>query len=96
MPSLFPDEIEHDMGSGLGLSEGLKFKAHEDQEDNQLHDPDLRIPMVPRIKGVGNTYSTIPLSELERKEDEFIDNDHMQFLGETMVCSFSYLYRNHA
>jgi hypothetical protein len=85
MPSSFAEEKEHGMSGGFGLSEGLKYDAHGDGEDNQDIDLDRRIPMITRIKGAGNTYSKIPLSELERKEDEFIDSDHMQFLGENMV-----------
>lgn len=85
MPSSVTEETGYIMSSGSGLPEGLKFEAHRNGDDDQDLDPDTRIPMIPRIKGAGNTYSKIPLSELERKEDVFIDCDHMQFLGENMV-----------
>jgi hypothetical protein len=85
MPSSFTEEMKHSMSGGFGLPEGLKFEAHGNGEDERNQDPDGRIPMLPRIKGAGNTYSKIPLSELERKEDQFIECDHIQFLGENMV-----------
>jgi hypothetical protein len=85
MPSPFPGETNQAMSGSLGLPEGLKFDTHRNEEEEQNQDPDRRIPMVPRIKGVGNIYWKIPLNELERKEDEFIECDHMQFLGENMV-----------
>ncbi|KAG9198551.1 hypothetical protein G6514_009853 [Epicoccum nigrum] len=68
------------------LSEGFKFGAQGHEKDEVDLDSDRRIPMVPRIKGAGNTYLNVRLSELERKEDEFVENDHVQFLGENMVC----------
>ena len=85
MPSSLTGELKH--GTSRALPEGLKFEAHgsgkDEDEDNQ--DSDRRIPMLPRIKGAGNTYLKIRLSELEQKEDEFVENDHVQFLGENMV-----------
>lgn len=41
--------------------------------------------MLNRVLGSGNTYSNIPLSQLERKKKEFIGCDEVQFLGEVMV-----------
>ena len=67
-------------------SEGFRFEAQGQEKDEVDLDSDRRIPMVPRIKGAGNTYLKVRLSELERKEDEFVENDHVQFLGENMVC----------
>jgi hypothetical protein len=95
MPFSFAEERDHGMSGGFGLSEGLKYEAHGNGEDNQAAELDRRIPMIPRIKGAGNTYSKIPLSELERKEDEFIDNDHMQFLGENMVSQLFSSWQTH-
>ncbi|UPX11197.1 uncharacterized protein EKO05_0001817 [Ascochyta rabiei] len=86
MPSLSTEDTEHGSGGGLALPEGFKFGAQRSERDIQDQDLDRRIPMIPRIKGAGNTYLKIRLSELERKEDEFVENDHVQFLGENMVA----------
>jgi len=79
------DEMKHGSSSGLALSEGIKFEAQESGHNEQSQDLDRRIPMLPRIKGAGNTYLKIRLSEIERKEDAFVESDHVQFLGENMV-----------
>jgi hypothetical protein len=84
MPSPFPQET-HGMSGDLDVPEGLKFEVDEPGEEEFDPALDRRIPMLPHIKGVGNTYSKIRLSDLERKEEEFIECDHMQFLGENMV-----------
>ena len=85
-PSLLNEETISNSPANPTLSEGFKFGAQGHEEDGVDLDPDRRIPMVPRIKGAGNTYLKVRLSELERKEDEFVENDHVQFMGENMVC----------
>jgi hypothetical protein len=92
MPSPLPEETVHGMSGDFDLPEGLKFEIDGSGEDELDPALDRRIPMLPQIKGVGNTYSKIRLSDLERKEEEFIECDHMQFLGENMVCKISSLW----
>lgn len=87
MPPPFLEDLEYhsDAGSNSALQVGSRFEGYEDGASEIGQDIDGRIPMVPRIKGVGNTYSTVPLHGLEAKEDEFIECNNMQFLGENMV-----------
>ena len=96
MPSPFNEKVLHGMSGGKAQPEGIKFGFQAYGQSSGLGSfsdgirysggPDRRLPMVDRVKGAGNTYSNIPLSELVRKQKEFDGWEEMQYLGENMVC----------
>lgn len=97
MPSPFNEKMLHGMSPGQAQPERIKFGFQAYGSSSGLNPfsnggrynegPDRRLPMVDRVKGVGNTYSNIPLSELVRKQKEFDGWEEMQYLGENMVRS---------
>ena len=95
MPSPFNEKSVHDLIDSLAQPDGINFGPNGLKKKKPEKNPDRRLPMLERVIGSGNSYSKIPLHELERKKKEFIGWDHMQFLGENMVGLLSsHLCRN--
>lgn len=95
MPSPFNEKSVHDLIDSLAQPDGINFGPNGLKKKKHEKNPDRRLPMLERVIGSGNSYSKIPLHELERKKKEFIGWDHMQFLGENMVELLpSPFYRN--
>ena len=95
IPSPFLERLMGMNGSSRGLPEAIVYGQSRGRggvykpnkgNNKQKQAADRRLPMLHRIRGAGSAYSNIPLSELVPINREFIGWDHVQYLGENMVC----------